>query len=128
MTAIDLGPVTRFTPLLSRVSWFAAVGQELTDGESKEARDYLAAIGLGRCTLQIVTAWRGAETVTRDPNWNPAWWDAEEKLRLGLLDKLRSAWGEHATMSALTRVTDEATRVTLCAASVAAARDGVADP
>jgi hypothetical protein len=124
----DLELVARFTPSLSRLSWFAAVGQDLTDGETKEARDYLSAIGLGRCALHAVPGWRGAEAVTRDPNWNHAWWDAEEKLRLALLDSLRAAWGEHVTMSALTRVTDEATRVTLGAASVAASRDGIADP
>ena len=124
----DPGAVTRFTPLLSRLSWFTAVGQDLTDSETKEARDYLSAIELGQCAVHAVPDWRGAEAVARAPDWNHAWWEAEEKLRLALLDGLRAAWGEHATLSALTRVTDEATRVTLGAASVAAARDGVADP
>src|SRR5437868_4119574 len=114
------GLITRFTPSLSRLSWFAAVGQDLTEGEIREAHDYLSGLDLGQPALHAVADWRGAEEVARDPNWNPAWWDAEEKLRLVLLDSLRAAWGEHATMSALTRVTDEATRVTLGAASVAA--------
>jgi hypothetical protein len=124
----DLGAVSRFAPSLARVSWFAAVGQPLTDGETREAREYLAALGFAEAILHPVPDWHSAEVVTRSPDWSTAWWNAEESLRLALLDELYAARGEHATLSALTRVTDEATKVTLGAASVAAARDGVADP
>ena len=72
--------------------------------------------------------WLAAETATRSPEWNSAWWDAEEKERLVLLKQAQAEWGERGLMGALTRVTDEATRLTLGAASIAAARDGVADP
>jgi hypothetical protein len=124
----ELSAASRFAASLGRQSWFAAVGQELTDGEIRDARDYLTAIGLAHCGLRAVTDWRGAEAATRDPNWSSAWWDTEEKLRLALLEQVFAAWGEHPTLAALTRVTDAATRVTLGAASVAAARDGIADP
>ncbi len=56
------------------------------------------------------------------------WWNAEEKERLSLIERAAAQWGERSLMAALTRVTDEATRLTLGAASVAAARDGIADP
>jgi hypothetical protein len=124
----DLTAASRFATSLARQSWFAAVGQELTDGEKRDARDYLAALSLAHCELHFIADWRRAEAVTRDPNWSTAWWDAEEKQRLALLETVFHQWGEHPTLAALTRVTDAATRVTLGAASVAAARDGIADP
>jgi hypothetical protein len=75
-----------------------------------------------------VPDWRAAESATRSPRWNATWWNAEEAERRRLLDRARADWGEHGLMAALTRVTDEATRITLGAASIAAARDGIADP
>lgn len=123
----DLSVLQRFTGSLAAASWFAAVGQPLTDGEEREALDYLAALGLGTKLLPV-TDWRAAEAITRSPDWNAAWWNAEEKERLHLLEQVRASWGERGLMSALTRVTDEATRITLGAASIAAARDGIADP
>jgi hypothetical protein len=127
VTALDLSAITRFAAALGNASWFAAVGQELTEGEEREARDYLAALGLGQARLAMAPDWRAAEAATRSPAWNPAWWNAEEKERLALLETAASRWGEHGLMAALTRVTDEATRLTLGAAAVAATRDGVAD-
>lgn len=123
----DLSAITRFTSAIAAASWFAAVGQPLTEGEEREALDYLAALHLG---TRIVTVgdWRAAETATRSPDWNSAWWNAEETERLALLDRARASWGERGLMTALTRITDEATRITLGAASIAAARDGIADP
>jgi hypothetical protein len=123
----DLSAVSRFTGSLAAASWFAATGQSLTDGEEREALDYLAALGL-EARFATVTDWRAAESVTRDPAWDPAWWNAEEAERLALLEQARASWGERGLMAALTRVTDEATRITLGAASIAAARDGIADP
>jgi len=110
-----------------RVPWFAACGEDLASGERQEVRDYLAGLGLA-AEITVARDWRAAEAVTRDPGWGTHWWDAEERLRLSLLDRAQKQWGEHALMTALTRVTDAATRVTLGAASSAAARQGTADP
>lgn len=123
----DLAAVARLAASLGNASWFAAVGQELTAGEEREAKDYLAALGFADHPLIVAPGWRAAEAATRSPDWNPAWWNAEEAARLALLDRARNRWGEPGLMAALTRVTDEATRLTLGAASVAATRDGVAD-
>jgi hypothetical protein len=125
--AADLAGLSRFTASLGSASWFAAVGQDLTAAERREGEDYLAALALD-AGLAGVPDWRAAEKVTRDPNWDPAWWNAEETARQVLLARAREIWGEHGLLSALTRVTDEATRLTLGAASIAAARDGIADP
>lgn len=127
MTTPDLAALTRFTAALGSASWFAAVGQELTEGEEREARDYLAALSLGHARLSLAPDWRAAEAATRSPDWTPAWWNAEETERLALLKSAATRWGEPGLMAALTRVTDEATRLTLGAASVAATRDGIAD-
>ena len=108
--------------------WFAACGEDLTAGERQEVRDYLAALGLASAEIATARDWRAAEAVTRDPGWGTQWWDAEERVRLALLDHAQRRWGEYVLMTALTRVTDAATRVTLGAASSAAARQGVADP
>ncbi len=126
--APDIAAIGRFAAGLSRVSWFTAVGQDLTDAETREAGDYLDALGLGHATLLAARSWREAEAVTRDPGWNPAWWNAEESLRQSLLAAAARDWGESALLAALTRVTEEATEITLGAASIAASRDGVADP
>ncbi len=124
----DIVGLSRFATSLGGASWFAAVGQDLTEAERREGLDYLAALGLTRETLVPVAGWRDAERVTRDPGWNVSWWNAEEAERRILFERGREAWGEHGLLAALTRVTDEATRLTLGAASIAAARDGVADP
>lgn len=116
-----------FADSLARLPWFAAVGEELTAGERLETLDYLAALDLA-ADIAVARDWRAAEAVTRDPAWATAWWDAEERLRLSLLGRAQQRWGEHPLMTALTRVTDAATRVTLGAASSAAAREGIADP
>lgn len=127
MTAPDLAAIARFAAALGRASWFAAVGQELTEGERREALDYLTALGLGNATLTTAPDWRAAEAATRSPDWNPTWWNAEEAERRALLKNAEVRWGERGLMAALTRVTDEATRLTLGAAAVAATRDGIAD-
>ncbi|MBV8536459.1 MAG: hypothetical protein JO128_12755 [Alphaproteobacteria bacterium] len=120
--------INRFVSSLSQLSWFAAVGEPLTEGDIDDARDYLQLLGFADAEVRATPDWHTAETITRSPNWNSAWWDAEEKRRRELLEPLIAEWSEHTIMSSLTRVTTEATRVTLGAASIAAARREVADP
>ena len=118
----------RFVSSLSQRPWFAAVGEPLTAGDESDAEAYVRLLGFVDAKVKPVPDWRAAEAITRDPNWNTAWWDAEERQRHALLAPLIAAWGEHPIMSVLSDVTLEATRITLGAASVAAARDDVADP
>jgi hypothetical protein len=118
-----LAPVSRFADSLRRVSWFVALGQDLTDDERHEAADYVAAIGFPGTTISAVADWRAAEATTRDDAWNRAWWDAEERARHQLLDAAKQRHGEHAVMTALSRVMLEASDVVMGAASVAAAHE-----
>ncbi len=129
MARVDaLAPVAEFAESLRQVSWFAAVGQELTDGERHEASDYLRAIGVAGATIIPVTGWRAAEAATRNTQWSRAWWDAEERARTDLLARASRLHGEHPLMTALSHVTLEASAVALGAASIAAARSAIADP
>lgn len=119
-------PVLRFADGLRHASWFAAVGQELTPDERREATDYVGAIGFPKAIVVTAPDWRMAEAITRDAHWTRAWWDAEERARATLLEQAK-AQGEAALMAALSRVTLAASDVVHGAASVAAARAGVAD-
>ena len=124
----DLADIGAFAETLARVPWFSDVGQTLSGDERRDVGDYLAGLGLAPAEITVAQGWRAAEAVTRDPGWASAWWDAEERLRVALLDRALTRWGEHPLMAALTRVTDAATRVTYGAATMAAVCDGVADP
>ncbi|HEX2117054.1 MAG TPA: hypothetical protein VHM01_21835 [Alphaproteobacteria bacterium] len=123
-----LPAVSRFAKSLRHVSWFAAVGQALSADERREAHDYLAAIGFPEARIEAVGDWRAAESATRDARWSRAWWDAEEHERARLLRGAGKQQGEHALLTALSRVTLEASNVVLGAASIATSRNGVADP
>jgi hypothetical protein len=120
--------VTRFAESLRHVSWFAAVGQDLSTDERCEAEDYVRAIGFGEAKVVAVPDWRSAEASTRDGQWNRAWWDAEERERTRLLADAAKTHNEHAILTALSRVTLEASDVVLGAASIAASRSAIADP
>ncbi len=127
VTREALPALARFAAGLRHLSWFAAVGQVFTDDERREAADYLRALGI-TADVVPVTDWREAERATRDSQWSRAWWDAEERLRADLLAAAKRALGEHAVLTALSRVTLEASDVVLGAASIAASRSQVADP
>lgn len=127
VTREALPEVARFARGLRHLSWFAAVGQELTADERREAEDYLRALGI---TAEVATVadWREAERVTRDSQWSRAWWDEEERLRAALLGTAKEIHDEHTLMTALSRVTLDASDVVLGAASIAASRSLVANP
>lgn len=127
-TLQPLAAVARFADSLRALSWFAVVGQELSPDERREAQDYLAAIGFTNATVQAVPDWRAAEAATRDAQWSRAWWDAEERARAELLATAGQRHGQHALLTALSRVTLDASAVVLGAASIATSRNGIADP
>ena len=120
--------VARFAEGLRSVSWFATVGQDLSTEERRAAQDYLAAIGFPKATVEAVSDWRAAEAATRDAQWSRAWWDAEGRERTRLLAETGARHGQHALLTALSRVTLDASAVVLGAASIAASRSGIADP
>jgi hypothetical protein len=123
-----LAAVARFAEGLRPLSWFAAVGQELSTDERREAQDYLAAMGFLDASIETAPDWRAAEASTRDTQWSRTWWNAEERERIRLLDQAGKVHGQHVLLTALSRVTLAASDVVLGAASIAASRSGIADP
>ena len=62
-------------------AWFAALGEQLTDGDRADADAYARALGLGALVLGQARDWPEAERVLKAPDWSPAWWDREEAQR-----------------------------------------------
>lgn len=123
-----LAAVARFAESLRHLSWFAVVGQDLSAEERREAQDYLAAIGFFGSDVAAVADWRAAESATRHAQWSRAWWDTEERLRAELLAAAARRHSEHTLLTALSRVTLDASDVVLGAASIATSRSFIADP
>lgn len=123
-----LAALSRFAATLSHVSWFAAVGERLSEAERADAEDYLLALGFPECDVIPAMDWEEAEAAARNPEWNTAWWEAEEQLRAALSARAVEITGdEEAVLVALTNVTSKASDAVHGAAAVAAGRFGVAD-
>ena len=122
-----LAAVARFAQWVHHVSWFAALGEPLSAAERADAEAYLSALGFPDARVAGVGAWSEAEDATRDPEWNTAWWEAEEQLRAGLTHEACALTGESELMAALDHVTLSASDAAQGAASGAAQRAGVAD-
>lgn len=107
-------------------SWFAALGEPLTEGDQADAAAYTASLGLGGLAIDLVTDWPQAERSLKAPDWSPAWWDREETLRKKLLARAEARYPERALWGALTELTTEAGELVHGKAATAAARMGEA--
>ncbi len=108
------------------IAWFSAVGETLTEGEREDGVDYAGALGFADATIDLIADWTAAERAARGSGYD-RWWAAENAQRALLLKTATDAFGLHPVMTALTRVTEAASAVVMGAASVAAARSGVAN-
>jgi len=104
-------------------SWFAALGEPLTDGDVAEARTYAGAV-----EVMGVTSWPDAEDLLKSPNASLDWWDREEALRKSLLAEAERRHPERALWTSLTELTTEAGDLIHGKAATAAARMGNAAP
>ena len=100
-------------------SWFAALGEPLTDGDIVEARTYAGAV-----EVIAVRSWPEAEDFLKSPNASLEWWDREEALRKSLLAEAEARHPERALWTALTELTTEAGDLVHGKAATAAARAG----
>lgn len=100
-------------------SWFAALGEPLTDGDRADAFAYS-----GAGDVQRVASWPEAEAFLKSPDTSLAWWDREEALRKELLRRAEAKVPERALWTSLTELTTEAGDLVHGKAATAAARMG----
>ncbi len=103
-------------------SWFAALGEPLTEGDRAEARAYA-----GTDVVELVTSWPQAEGFLKS-SATLDWWEREEALRKHLLARAEAQHPERAFWTALTELTTEAGDLVHGKAATAAARMGGAAP
>jgi hypothetical protein len=123
-----LSAVHDFATRLAQGSWFAACGEPLGDSELEDARAWMAGLGLPVDAVEGVGTWREASALSRSAEWGRDWWEAEERERKNLYARAAARFGEERLLDALSAVARQATDTLHGAASIAAARVGVADP
>lgn len=107
-------------------SWFAALGEPLTEGDRTDAAAYGAALGFDSLEIGLARDWPDAERLLKAPDWASAWWDREESLRQTLLAEAEAHYPERALWSSLTELTTETGDLVHGKAATAAARMGKA--
>ena len=108
-------------------SWFAALGEPLTDGDRADAIAWAEALGLGPLAIDQARDWPEAERLLRIPDTS-GWWNREEALRKTLLADVETRFPERALWTALSELTTEAGDLVHGKAAAAAARMGNAAP
>ena len=112
-----------FDAEIKAASWFAALGEPLTDGNLAQARTYASAV-----EVVGVTSWPEAEAFLKSPNASLDWWDREEALRKSMLAEAESRHPERALWTSLTELTTEVGDLVHGKAATATARAGNAAP
>jgi hypothetical protein len=100
-------------------SWFAALGEPLTDGDRADALAYCGAIDVER-----IDSWSKAEAFLKSPSTPLDWWNHEEALRKTLFARAEAQHPERALWISLTELTTEAGDLVHGKAATAAARMG----
>ena len=103
-------------------SWFAALGEPLTEGDLAEAQTYA---GVG--DVALVTSWPEAERFLKAQD-SLDWWEREEAERKALLARAQAEYPERALWTSLTELMTEAGNLVHGKAATAAARMGGATP
>jgi hypothetical protein len=99
-------------------SWFAALGEPLTEGDRADALAYS-----GATDVQHIASWPEAEAFLKSPG-SLAWWDREEALRKELLARAEAQHPKRVLWTALTELTTEAGDLVHGKAATAASRMG----
>src|SRR5262245_49255254 len=109
--------IDRFAAQIPHGSWFVALGEAMGAAEASDLTAWLDGLSLGHLRLAGVAGWTEAERIANDRRWDKAWWDAEERERLALLESAAKALGEAALLEKLSAVTLAANDVMLGAAA-----------
>lgn len=124
VVTLPLMGLDRVKAEIRAASWFAALGEPLTEGDRADAGSYLAALGFGDLDIDVAHDWPEAERLLKAPDWSPVWWDREEARRRELLSRAESRYPQHALWTALTELTTEAGELVHGKAATAAGRMG----
>ncbi|HEV2547924.1 MAG TPA: hypothetical protein VGU20_11340 [Stellaceae bacterium] len=121
-----ISAVAAFARDIPRGSWFAALGEPLTESERAEARTYIAEM-LGRKDIAIggVADWLAAQTIIKRHD-DHAWWDAEMLARNEARQQAETANGKDTLLAALEPIVEAAGALDGPAA-LAASRGGITD-
>jgi hypothetical protein len=117
---IFLGPLRAE---IHAASWFAALGEPLTEGDRADAKAYA-----GADDVALVTSWREAEDFLKSAEASLDWWSREEAERKALLTRAETRYPKRALWTALTDLTTEAGDLVHGKAAMATARMGGAAP
>ncbi len=123
----DLVSVRQWARRVPSASWCTALGAPLTPSEVDEARAFVSALSFGKLDVAPVTSWTAAAQIISDPNWDQRWWNKEEQERNALKHELTRDIPEQVLLSAVTEVTNAASRIAHGCAAIAAGRDRLAD-
>lgn len=104
-------------------SWFAALGEPLTQGDVAEAKAYANA-----GAVDFLKSWPEAERFLKSSEASLSWWDADETERKALLASAEARYPKRALWTSLTELTTEAGDLVHGKAATAAARMGGAAP
>ena len=127
MSEIIALPGVRLDALRTEVraaSWFAALGEPLTEGDRVDAEAYAAALAFDGMEIGVAHDWPEAERLLKAPDWMATWWDREEALRRELLGEAEALYPERTLWSSLTELTSEAGDLVHGKAATAATRMG----
>jgi hypothetical protein len=110
-------------------SWFSMLGEPLAEVERAHLGEYLRGLGIDDALpIQSVCDWDSAGRAIANPEWDPRWWDAEQRERHRLHRKASAARGEAEVLLSLSRVLELSTEAAHGSAAVEAARFGSVDP
>jgi len=119
--------VSQFARMLREVPWFAALGEPLDEREVNLAEDYLAGMGFAEAAIVLAADWEEAEEAVRNPDWNTAFWEAEEQLRVALVTEACERADEATVQLALTHLSNTAAQAIVDRAEIAAVHWEIAD-
>jgi hypothetical protein len=106
-------------------AWFTCLGLPLTQAEAGDVAAYLSKLGYAANTpVEIAQSWREVEALLKRPDWDAAWWQAEDNARLQLM---QAAGDSNEVAEALNLATDATTEALHGAAAMAALRESVGD-
>lgn len=109
--------------------WFFMLGEPLADSEREQVRGYLEGLCLdGQTAVESVPDFAQAGRVISHPDWDRRWWDAEQRERERLSEKVARGRDRGELLRALSQSTEQAIAAPHGAAAVQAARVGCSDP